>query len=270
MSEHVIDVGESDFLERVLARSRDVPVLVDFWAPWCGPCRTLGPLLEKLAEDGQGRFLLAKVDTDQHPGLAQRHQVKGIPAVKLFRDGQQVAEFVGALPAAEVRAFLDRHIPDQGTLAARRAADLLNKGSYAAADEAMTGVESEDPFVLVTAARTALLRGRIDDARALADRVSARSDERELADAVATVAALALEARDRTDVEGVEGTLLSAGRHIAAGALEPALDALLEVVKQDRKLREDAGRKTLLALFDVIGVRSETSDRYRRILGTLV
>ncbi|MEO6953929.1 MAG: tetratricopeptide repeat protein [Polyangia bacterium] len=268
MSEHVIDVGESDFLEKVLARSRDLPVLVDFWAPWCGPCRTLSPLLEKLAEGG--RFVLAKVDIDQHPSLAQRHQVKSIPAVKLFRDGQQVAEFLGALPAGEVRAFLDRHIPDEATLAARRAADLVNHGSYEAADETMKGVASEDAFVLVTSARTALLGGRIDEAKALADRVPVRSDERELADAVTKVAELALEGRDRADVEGVEGTLLSAGRHMSACEIEPALDALLEVVKRDRKLRDDAGRKTLLALFDVIGVRSETSDRYRRMLGNLL
>lgn len=270
MSEHVIDVGEEDFEARVLARSAELPVLVDFWAPWCGPCRTLSPLLDQLAEAGQGRFLLAKVDTDQHPGLAQRHQVKGIPAVKLFRNGQQIADFVGALPASEVRAFLDRHIPDDATLAARRAAELVNAGSWAAADESLKGVEGSSPLVLLARARVALVNGRIDEAAALAAQVPARSDERELADAVLAVTSLAIEARARTDTSGAEATLLSAGAHLEAGRIEPALDALLEVVRTDRKLREDTGRKTLLALFDVIGVRSETSDRYRRMLANLL
>jgi len=279
----VIAVREADFLEQVVARSKDVPVLVDFWAPWCGPCRVLGPILEQLAaeagprqhaapggrEGGQGRFLLAKVDTDESPGLAQRFQIRSIPACKLFRDGQVVGEFVGALPVAEIRAFLDKHIPDESTVTAQRAAEQIAEGDYRGADEALKAVSAESPLVLATKARAALLCGRADEALALAARVPATSDERELADAVELAGQLAQESRT-SRAEGVEGTLLSAGGHLDRGELVPALDALLEVVRKDRKLRDDVARKTIIALFSVAGVRSETSDAYRRKLADVL
>ncbi|QXD16127.1 thioredoxin [Rhodocaloribacter litoris] len=99
------------FQKEVLDKSRQKPVLVDFWAPWCGPCRVLGPTLEKLARESKGKWRLVKVNTDRHPELSMRYGVRGIPAVKLFVDGEVRGEFVGALPEPAIRRWLDEHLP---------------------------------------------------------------------------------------------------------------------------------------------------------------
>src|SRR3569833_1968431 len=122
MSEHALDVGLADFSQRVLEESKHRPVVVDFWAPWCGPCKQLKPILEKLAAEYGGKFLLAKVISDENQELATRYGVRGIPSVKAFVDGELVDEFSGALPEGEVRAFLDRLVPGPAA-DARRAGD---------------------------------------------------------------------------------------------------------------------------------------------------
>src|ERR687893_2160685 len=109
----VFDVDEAGFQQRVVERSREVPVVVDFWAEWCGPCRQLGPLLERAAAAREGQVELAKVDTDSNPALSQAFGIRGIPAVKAFKDGEVVAEFTGAVPAPQVERFFDQLVPSE-------------------------------------------------------------------------------------------------------------------------------------------------------------
>src|SRR5512143_16974 len=146
MSEHALDVGLADFPQHVLEESRHRPVVVDFWAPWCGPCKSLKPILEKLAAEYGGKFLLAKINSDENQELAARYAVRGIPSVKAFMNGEVVDEFSGALPEGEVRAFLDRLIPSPADELHQQAAAVRASGDLAGALRLLAEASKLDPM----------------------------------------------------------------------------------------------------------------------------
>ena len=290
MSSPAIDVGSRNFDEVVIRGSRERPVLVDFWAPWCGPCRTLGPILDKLAAEMAGRFTLVKLNTDDEQDLAARYNIRGIPNVKAFVDGRVADEFTGVLPEAGVRSFLDRVIPSPAAKAVAEAkARLAAKdavGALAKLDEAHV-LDPDGEDALLTRAEALVALGRGDDAGHVLDALEAPArmrtkpvrDERRLATlrarsklaAAATPSDLdALALRAAATPPDLPARREYAGALAAHGEHEHALDLLLAVAEADRGSDGDAAKTAMLTIFEALGADSDLARRYRRSLAAVV
>ena len=269
------DVGDDDFEREVLTRSEETPVVVDFWAPWCGPCRQLGPLLERLAEEHQGEFVLAKIDVDRAPVVAQSFGVRSIPAVLGFRDGQQVSSFVGAQPEAAVLAFLKQVLPSDADCLAKASAALDAQNDPEAAEARLRDALELEPRhgrALLMLARLLADRDEPEEALALVERVvpsgrlAAEKDHlaaeiRMRRDGGADLDALC--ARVDADPEAPQPRL-ELGRALAAsGQHEQALSHLLDVVKRDPHFADDAACKAMIDVFEVLGPEHPLTGRYR-------
>jgi putative thioredoxin len=283
-SPHIADVTQQTFESLVLAKSREIPVLADFWAAWCGPCKQLMPVLAKLADEYAGKFFLAKINSDTEQPLAAQYGVKSLPTVKLFKNGQVVEEFMGAQPEKSIRALLDRHIP--------RASDTL---VYNAMLAARAGKPDEALTILQQAAKTDPTNDRAKLELARLQAYLGHVDEAET-----TLAALSAEARASTDAVGLRAQLEfarivtsarppdallaaiaantrdSAARYELAAHLvlrqqyEAALDQLLEIVRTDRTFRDDAGRKAMVSIFNQLGGSGDIVKQYRTKLSMVL
>jgi putative thioredoxin len=279
MSEHALDVGLADFAQHVLEESKQRPVVVDFWAPWCGPCKSLKPILEKLAAEYGGKFLLAKINSDENQELAARYGVRGIPSVKAFIDGEPVDEFSGALPEGEVRAFLDRLAPSPVDELRRQAAEAHGAGDAPSALQWLADASRIDPDhvgVRLDAAEIMLDLNEADEARRLIGSVPDDADPRVPAlkarlqfMGAAGEDETALRSRVAANENDLEARLKLANLLVAAGQHEAGMDQLLEIVRRDRGFEDDVGRRTLLSVFDLLG-GGEAVSRYRRLLASVL
>jgi putative thioredoxin len=281
MAAHVVDVTRSNFEQIVIEGSHRAPVIVDFWAPWCAPCRALAPVLEKLATEYGGRFTLAKVNADDNPALAAEYGVRGIPNVKAFVDGRVVDEFAGALPEPLVRQFIERVVPSPAETLRREALALYrDRGDAAQALALLARALELDPrneAARLDQAEICLDGGRLAQAREILDSLSGRMqlEERasrlrarlELAEGAAGAPAEEeLERRIGADASDLEARLQLAYRRAARGQYREALEHLLEIVARDRKFRDDIGRRTMLQLFGLLGPDHPLVPEYRRRL----
>jgi putative thioredoxin len=278
MAAHSIDVNGENFRQVVLEGSKTAPVVIDFWAPWCAPCRALKPVLEKLAAEYAGKFTLAKINSDENPELAASMGVRGIPAVKAIVDGELADEFVGALPESQVRAFIERVVPSPSARAAAEARAIMAAGNYADALGKLDAALALDPrneSAQIDKLEALVKLARLDDARAVLDglgplalqdaRVAALRAQLEFAD-VPTEDLMSMERRIAADAGDLDARLKLARHHAHAGAYEPALQQLIEIVRRDRKFGDDAGRKTMIEIFNLLGPGNPLVARYRREL----
>jgi putative thioredoxin len=277
----VIDVTDLDFEREVIERSNEVPVVVDFWAPWCGPCRALGPLLERLAEEHAGAFVLARVNTDENPELAAAFQVQSIPMVIGVRGGALAGQFVGALPEKGVRDFLAQLLPSPGERVAADGAALLAAGQASAAEAAFRRALDLDARVAVALIGLASIhsqRGEDAEALALLERVPPGPHRPEADRLAATIRIRQSGAGDeaglRAKVDGdptdLEARFTLAQALAASGRHEEALDQYLTILKRDRAFRDDGARKAMLDIFELLGGGNELADRYRSELAKVL
>jgi putative thioredoxin len=276
MSAHAYDVTVADFDDQVLAASQRVPVIVDFWAPWCQPCQILKPILEKLATEFAGKFILAKLNSDENQELSMRYGVRGIPAVKAFVGGQQVDEFTGALPESQIREFIARLIPSPAEPLRREALALAGAGDLEAARKMMAEAINLDPqndTAYLDFVELSIDASAFDEAREIMDAVADKAHDRNrvaslqarlaLASAASGVDIAALQAQLVQDPEANEARLQLANALALQQDYHGALENLIEIVRRDRQWNEEAGRKGMLNLFTMLGAQPQYDDLVR-------
>jgi putative thioredoxin len=278
---NVVEVTDENFVREVIDRSRETPVVVDFWAPWCQPCRILGPVLEKLAAEAAGAFVLAKANTEEVPGIASEFGVRSIPAVFGVRDGQVVDAFVGALPEASIRAWLEPILPtpvERLVAEAKRLERIDDPASEARFREALA-LAPNNPAANAGLARALLRRGQTDDARAVIKALEARGFLEPEAEAVKAELSLREQAAAGGGVDASRAALAAnpgdpqrklalAEALAASGAYEEALDLALAVVEEGGKGPREEARRVMLNIFQLLAPDSELAAEYRRRLSS--
>jgi len=269
-SEYIKTVTESDFEYEVIAYSNQIPVIVDFWAEWCRPCKTLTPLLEKYALDAPGTFRLAKVNVDDNPNLALRFGVRSIPNVKAFRDGQVVSEFLGLQPEPRVKEFIRNLAPSQIDLLLEKGKSQLESMNWNEASDSFhqfLAKSPNHPVGLLGLIKASLMLGKFSEVRQILDIFPPSPEYAHMEELRPLFTALQAEKTN----QGMSDDILDAAysnalRLMMRGNLPAGMDGIIDILRQNKHYREDEARKVLLGLFEVLGDNHPLTQQYRREL----
>lgn len=279
-SPYVIDADDYSFTQEVVERSHQTPVLVDCWAEWCGPCQTLGPTLERLADEYGGRFILAKVNVDQAQQVAMALRVQSVPFMILFVEGRPVDALVGNQTEPMLRGFLDQHLPPDMSDPYVEGQGALERGDQEAARRAFELAVQREPGhgeALLALGRLQLTAGEIEEAMLTLKKIPDEHPQAETAQRILSLSSFADDVREEgplraaLEEEALPERWYQLGATLALqGRFEGSCEAFLKVVSLDRAYREDAGRAALLLIFDALGGEGELVNRYRRRLASLL
>ena len=273
--ENILNVTEADFEYEVLSYSRNVPVLVDFWATWCQPCKILSPTLEKLTRDANGAFRLAKVDIDQNPNLALMFNVRSIPTVKAFSQGQVVGEFLGAQPEQRIKEFILKiKPPSQLDLELEKANSILSSHQWEQAEKIFLSILDQNPDsdpAIKGLAKSILAQGKYEQFFEIIPRIKSIRDQSQVQVLIPLAKAIqAYQQGNLPEQNDLDFAFNNCIRLVLKGNHPAALDGLLDLLRLDKHYRNDLARKVFLSIIDLLGEGNTTARQYRSELASVL
>lgn len=276
-SPYIYNVTQEDFTQRVIETSHRVPVMVDFWADWCGPCHMLMPVLAKLADEYKGQFLLAKVNSDEQQALASHFGIRSLPTVRVFKHGESVDEFMGVQPESVIRQIIERHIERESDKLRQEAFGAAESGDTALALQLLQQAVQLDPLnaqIKIDLARILMENGEPERAEIVLDDLTGLDREKPAVKSLKAQLAFGrivslepdrrkLESQITKDPNDLTSRYRLSAHNIIMGEFDAAMAQLFEIMHRDRKFEDDAGRKGLLSVFEILGNQDNRVQKYR-------